>query len=195
MLARGTRRWCAAGCRGSDDDGAATAASRPTSASPTEPCPDAVNEDNGCIYLGIISDLTQGPFARARPCRSPRPRRRSGSGSTRTAASAATTSTSPKYVRDNKYNPQTHNQVYQEIKGDVLALAQTLGSPTTAAIIADMKANNMVAAPASWTSVWAFEDDILESGANYCVEAMNAVDYAVEETYSPKTRDGRALPR
>ena len=29
----------------------------------SEPCPDAVNEDNGCIYLGTISDLTQGPFA------------------------------------------------------------------------------------------------------------------------------------
>ncbi len=41
-----------------------------------------------------------------------------------------------KYVKDNKYNPQTHNQVYQEIKGNVLALAQTLGSPTTAAILA-----------------------------------------------------------
>ena len=26
-----------------------------------EPCPDAVNEDNGCIYLGILSDLTEGP--------------------------------------------------------------------------------------------------------------------------------------
>ena len=28
-----------------------------------EPCPDAVNADNGCIYLGVLSDLTEGPFA------------------------------------------------------------------------------------------------------------------------------------
>src|SRR6266508_4144321 len=62
------------------------------------------------------------------------------------------------YVRDNKYNPEVHNQVYQEIKGKVLALAQTLGSPTTAAIINDLKTNKIVAAPASWTSAWAFED-------------------------------------
>ena len=27
------------------------------------PCADAVNDGNGCIYLGIISDLTTGPFA------------------------------------------------------------------------------------------------------------------------------------
>ncbi|MEE9582781.1 MAG: hypothetical protein V3W36_07580, partial [Acidimicrobiia bacterium] len=27
------------------------------------PCGDAVNEGNGCIYLGVISDLTDGPFA------------------------------------------------------------------------------------------------------------------------------------
>src|SRR5690606_32551007 len=28
-----------------------------------EPCPDGVNPDNGCIYLGVLSDLTEGPFA------------------------------------------------------------------------------------------------------------------------------------
>jgi hypothetical protein len=28
-----------------------------------EACPEAVNPDNGCIYLGILSDLTEGPFA------------------------------------------------------------------------------------------------------------------------------------
>jgi ABC-type branched-subunit amino acid transport system substrate-binding protein len=90
------------------------------------------------------------------------------------------------YVKDNKYSPQTHNEVYQEIKGKVLALAQTLGSPTTAAIIGDLKANNIVAVPASWTSAWAFEDVILESGANYCVESMNAVDYAMG-AFQPKS--------
>ncbi len=46
------------------------------------------------------------------------------------------------YVKDNKYNPQVHNQVYQEIKPNILALAQTLGSPTTAAILPDLKASN-----------------------------------------------------
>jgi ABC-type branched-subunit amino acid transport system substrate-binding protein len=144
-----------------------------------EPCPQAVNADNGCIYLGTISDLTQGPF--------------SALGQSIVEAQAAfwngvneeggiggfdvDVST---YVRDNLYNPETHNQVYQEIKGEVLALAQTLGSPTTAAIIEDLNTEGIVAAPASWTSAWEFQDVILESGANYCVESMNSVDYAVE---------------
>ena len=46
------------GCRGGGDD-AEGAGPGITS----EPCPEAVNEDNGCIYLGAISDLTKGPFA------------------------------------------------------------------------------------------------------------------------------------
>jgi ABC-type branched-subunit amino acid transport system substrate-binding protein len=35
-----------------------------------------------------------------------------------------------------------------------------------------------VAVPASQTSGWSFEPTVLESGASYCVEAVNAVDYA-----------------
>ena len=58
-------RWSAAGCRGGDDDGDA-AASRSTPGVTDEPCPEAVNEDNGCIYLGTISDLTAGPVRAAR---------------------------------------------------------------------------------------------------------------------------------
>lgn len=145
-----------------------------------KPCPKAVNEDNGCLYLGTISDLSDGPFA--------------GLGQPMTEAQKAfwqrvnedggiggydiDVST---YVRDNKYNPEVHSQVYQEIKGKVLALAQTLGSPTTAAIIDDMRSSKIVATPASWTSAWEFEDVILESGSSYCYEGMNSVDHAVDE--------------
>jgi ABC-type branched-subunit amino acid transport system substrate-binding protein len=145
-----------------------------------EPCPGSANKDRGCIYLGTISDLTEGPFkALAVPITDAQKafwKRVNDSGGIEGKYDVDVT----KFVKDNKYNPQVHNQVYQEIKGQVLALAQTLGSPTTAAIIGDLKAQKIVAAPASWTSAWAFEDVILESGANYCSESMNAVDYAVE---------------
>ena len=70
----------------SDTTGATTAETTATTAAPTTtaapattaaegsdiafdvgvtqaPCDDAVNEGNGCIYLGVISDLTEGPFA------------------------------------------------------------------------------------------------------------------------------------
>jgi ABC-type branched-subunit amino acid transport system substrate-binding protein len=166
-----------AGCRGGDND---TSQGSSTGTGVTkDACPNAVNKDNGCIYLGIISDLTVGPFkALAVPITESQKKfweRVNKAGGIGGYDIDVTT-----YVRDNKYNPEVHNQVYQEIKGKVLALAQTLGSPTTAAIIEDLKTNQIVAAPASWTSAWAFQDVIVESGANYCIESMNAIDYATE---------------
>jgi ABC-type branched-subunit amino acid transport system substrate-binding protein len=168
-----------AGCRDSDDGGGGDGEIAAPGVT-EEACPDAVNEDNGCIYLGSISDLTQGPFAplgvpitEAQKAFWDRVNDDGGIGGYDINVT--------EYVRDNLYNPQTHKQVYGEIEGDILALAQTLGSPTTLAIIPDMQQDEMVGAPASWTSLWAFEDAILESGTNYCVEGMNAVDYMVEE--------------
>jgi ABC-type branched-subunit amino acid transport system substrate-binding protein len=175
-----------AGCRGADTTDNTDAGGIKTDVGVTkEPCPQAVDKAKGCIYLGTISDLTVGPFAplavpitNAQKAFWKRVNDAGGIGGYEIDVT--------KFVRDNKYNPQIHNEVYQEIKGDVLALAQTLGSPTTAAIIEDLKANNIVAAPASWTSAWAFEDVILESGANYCVESMNAIDYAMG-AFTPKS--------
>lgn len=144
-----------------------------------EPCPEPVNEDNGCIYLGTISDLTQGPFASL--------------GQSIVESQAAFWRTVNEeggiggfdvdvttYVRDSFYIPERHNQVYLEIKPNILAIAQTLGSPGTAAILPDLKAEGIVSAPATWSSGWAFEPAIVESGANYCIESMNSIDYALE---------------
>jgi ABC-type branched-subunit amino acid transport system substrate-binding protein len=145
-----------------------------------EPCPKAVDTSKGCIYLGTISDLTEGPFkvlgvpiTDAQRAFWQRVNGQGGIGGYEIDVT--------KYVRDNKYNPQIHNQVYQEIKPNILALAQTLGSPQTAGILPDLKASNIVAVPASWTSLWAFEDVVVESGAPYCMEAMNSVDYAADK--------------
>jgi ABC-type branched-subunit amino acid transport system substrate-binding protein len=171
-------------CRGTDNE-TSDAGVKTDVGVTSEPCPNAVDQNKGCIYLGIISDLTAGPFrALAVPITDAQKafwKRVNANGGIGDYEVDVT-----KYVRDNKYNPQVHNQVYQEIKPNVLALAQTLGSPTTAAIINDLKTSNVVASPASWTSAWAFEDVIIESGANYCMESMNALDYA-KETYNPKS--------
>jgi ABC-type branched-subunit amino acid transport system substrate-binding protein len=168
----------AAGCGRGGDSEDATSAPGVTD----KPCPNAVNEDNGCIYLGTISDLTQGPFAAlgvpitdSQKAFWNRVNEDGGIGGYDIDVT--------KYVKDNLYNPQTHKQVYGEIKDHVLALAQTLGSPTTLAILGDLKSDEMVGAPASWTSLWAFEDNILESGASYCSEGMNIVDYMVEQKH------------
>jgi ABC-type branched-subunit amino acid transport system substrate-binding protein len=167
------------GCRGADtntDSGGIKTDIGVT----TQPCPEAIDAKKGCIYLGIISDLTVGPFkALAVPITDAQKafwKRVNTAGGIGGYEIDVT-----KYIRDNKYTPATHKEVYEEIKGSILALAQTLGSPTTAAIIDDLKNNKVVAAPASWTSAWAFEDVIIESGANYCFESMNTLDYAVDK--------------
>ncbi|MFG2100222.1 ABC transporter substrate-binding protein [Micromonospora echinaurantiaca] len=180
ILLAGTLTACRGGDSTTDESGLRTDVGVTA-----EPCPDAVDRNKGCIYLGIISDLTEGPFrALAVPITDAQKafwKRVNTAGGIGDYEVDVT-----RYVRDNKYNPQTHNQVYQEIKPNVLALAQSLGSPTTGAILGDMKASNVIAAPAAWTSGYAFEDVIIESGANYCVESMNALDYA-REAYAPKS--------
>lgn len=145
-----------------------------------EPCPEAVNPDNGCVYLGTLSDLTEGPFAAlavpitdAQRAFWQQVNEEGGIGGYDIDVGT--------YTRDNKYNPQVHNQMFQEINPNVLGLAQTLGSPTTAAIIDQLESESVVSAPATWSSLWAFKDVIVESGTNYCIESMNAVDYAIEE--------------
>ncbi|WP_233359023.1 ABC transporter substrate-binding protein [Thermomonospora amylolytica] len=144
-----------------------------------KPCPNAVNPDNGCIYLGIISDLSAGPFhelgkpiTHAQKAFWNRVNQQGGIGGYDIDVTT--------YTRDSKYDPATHKAMYEQMKDKVLALAQTLGSPTTAAILPDLRKNKIVATPVSWTSAWEFEDVILESGASYCAEAMNSVDYAAE---------------
>lgn len=144
-----------------------------------EACPEAVNPDNGCIYLGTISDLSVGPFValatlltNAQAAFWNRVNEDGGIGGYDIDVS--------EFVRDNQYQAEVHSQVYEEIKDEVLALAQTLGSPTTAAIIEDLNAEGIVAAPASWTSAWLFQDVIIESGNTYCIEAMNGVEWVLE---------------
>ncbi len=148
-----------------------------------EPCDDAVNPDNGCIYLGILSDLTQGPFA---PLGGPitdgqyafwdRVNDNGGIGGYDVDART--------YTRDTLYDPQEHSSLYRQIEPDILALAQTLGTPTTEAILPDMDADDMIGGPASWWSGWHFEEQdkglIVESGYSYCVESMIGLDWYVE---------------
>ena len=148
-----------------------------------EPCPDAVNQDNGCIYLGILSDLSVGPFAALGPVIVDgqqdfwtRVNEDGGIGGYDINIS--------EYTRDNEYNPQVHAQAYAEIEPNILALAQSLGTPPTEGILPDMDSGNVVGLPATWWSGWSFEDTdmglILESGASYCMAAISGIDWSNE---------------
>lgn len=183
-----------AGCGGGSSDSSPTPEASSEGTSPREgivfdvgvtdePCPEAINPDNGCIYLGVLSDLTEGPFA--------------------PLATQVVTGQQDfwKYVnerggisgfdvnmssntRDNKYDPAVHSQEYRAIEPNILALAQTLGTPQTQAILSDMEADNVIGVPASWWSGWQFPDTdggvLLESGSSYCLQAMSGLDWWTE---------------
>ncbi len=148
-----------------------------------EPCPEAINPNNGCIYLGVLSDLTEGPFA---PLATQvvtgqqdfwtYVNQQGGiSGFDVNIAANA---------RDNKYDPAVHSQEYRSIESNILALAQTLGTPQTQAILPDMEADNVIGVPASWWSGWQFPETdggvLLESGSSYCMQAMSGLDWWTE---------------
>ncbi len=148
----------------------------------TEEACEGGNPDNGCIYLGVISDLTDGPFAAlAIPAVSGvtefwnQVNADGGVGGFDIAITAENTV-------DAGFNPAAHVEGYVEIEPNILMLAQSLGTETTQAALDRYIDDNMVAVPATWWSGWAFPENdgnglILETGINYCLEAMNDVDF------------------
>ena len=175
----------AAAC-GGDDKGPAGAVKTDVGVK-AEPCPGSTHTNRGCIYLGVLSDLTVGPFrALAVPLTDGQKafwkRVNDGNGIGGKYDVDITT-----YTRDNKYNPQEHVAQLRQILPNILALAQSLGTPTTIAAKDIMADENLVAAPASWWSGWNFDDLVIESGHNYCTEAMNGLDWA-SETFGKPTK-------
>lgn len=194
----GTGALVLAACGSDTDDGASETAEPDDGGEVTEivtdvgvteePCPDAVNADNGCIYLGVISDLTEGPFAvfgqeltAGQTDFWNRVNEAGGVGGYDVDIT--------EYTRDAKYNPQEHSQAYREIEPEVLALAQTLGTVNTQGILADMDADNVIGAPATWWSGWSFDEEdngrIVESGASYCVQAIGGLDWLADNREAP----------
>jgi ABC-type branched-subunit amino acid transport system substrate-binding protein len=146
-----------------------------------EPCPEAVNDGNGCIYLGIISDFSGpfqtfgGPITEGQQAFWQYVNEQGGVGGMFDVALP------DNLVKDGQYNPQTTAEVYAEIEPQIAALAQTLGTPQTQAIIPSLDADNVIAATLTWWSGWEFEDRIIESGSNYCIDAMNGIDWMLEQ--------------
>jgi ABC-type branched-subunit amino acid transport system substrate-binding protein len=194
----GTGALVLTACGGGDTDDSAGGTSEPDDGGAVEiatdvgvteePCPDAVNADNGCIYLGVISDLTEGPFApfgtelvNGQTDFWNRVNEAGGIGGYDVNIT--------EYTKDAKYNPQEHSQAYREIEPDILALAQTLGTTQTQGILADMDADNVIGAPATWWSGWSFaeadSDLLLESGASYCMQGIGGLDWYAESQAEP----------
>jgi ABC-type branched-subunit amino acid transport system substrate-binding protein len=83
--------------------------------------------------------------------------------------------------RDSAYNPQQAVQAYNELKSQVVMFAQILGTPSTKAVLTGLKADGMVAAPASLDADWVREPNLLPIGGPYQIQAINALTWYVTE--------------
>lgn len=167
-----------AGCRAADEPTADDPAAEDVPGVTSEPCEDAVNEDNGCIYLGALTPLTGAfapvtvPIAEADAAFWQHINEQGGVGGYDIDAVT--------YLRDTQYNPEITNTMYQEVRDHVLALSASAGSAQTLAILDDLVSDDVIATPIGWASPFEFEPNLIPAGANYCMQAMNGVDWAVE---------------
>lgn len=180
-----------AGCSAVDDKASSSGSAGSIKIGPgvtKEPCPKAINKSNGCIYLGVLSDLTEGPFAPLAVIITDAQRAYWKKVNESGGISGFEVDIDT-YTKDTKYQPAEHSAAYQQIKNNILALAQTLGTVNTAGILADMDSNNIVGVPASWWSGYHFvESDkglILETGYSYCSEAVVGLDWYTEKNAKP----------
>lgn len=84
-------------------------------------------------------------------------------------------------VKDHGYDPQKAVAQYRQMKDDVLAFNQLLGSPITAALLPNLQSDKMVSVLASWASPLTANPNVMIVGATYDVEMINGIDRMVED--------------
>ena len=90
---------------------------------------------------------------------------------------------------DSQYNPQIQVQKYQQIHNQVLMIADSLGTPTTEAIIPLADKDHMLLSAATLSSALAREKYVVLVGTPYRLQVENAFDYVVNtlKISHPKT--------
>ncbi|HEX9712853.1 MAG TPA: ABC transporter substrate-binding protein [Actinomycetota bacterium] len=83
--------------------------------------------------------------------------------------------------RDTKYDPQVHAQQYAAVKDQVLLIAQSLGTPTTQAILPQINSDGILTGAATLSSQWLREKYVVPAGAPYPVQFINAASYIVND--------------
>jgi ABC-type branched-subunit amino acid transport system substrate-binding protein len=82
--------------------------------------------------------------------------------------------------KDEQYNPQLHKQAYNEVKDQIALVAQSLGTPTTAAILDDSKNDNVILFPASLGSALTRIPNVVIIGTPYRLETENVLDWVAK---------------
>ncbi len=82
---------------------------------------------------------------------------------------------------DTQYNPQLEVQKYNQIRNQVLMIADSLGTPTTFAIKDQATADHMLVSGATLSSALAREKYLVLVGTPYRLQVENAFDYVVNK--------------
>ncbi|WP_069160023.1 ABC transporter substrate-binding protein [Nocardia altamirensis] len=173
-------------CSSAKDSGGSTGASGPGVSQ--EPCPRAIDKEKGCLYLGVLSDLEGGPFAVLG--------RQFNEGQLDFWKKANAAGGIGDYevdlaqnTRNTAYDPQKHAAAYQQVEPNVLALAMSLGTVNTQAVLDQMDTDNMVAGAGTLWSGWQFPDTdkglLIETGYSYCTEAVMGLDWFADNHKKP----------
>jgi len=135
-----------------------------------------VDLEAGTITIGLLSDLS-GPFAPLVTVINTGHELYWGSVN---AAGGINGLNVELAVRDTAYVPDTHVQMYEELKSEVVAFGHSTGSPHTMAINPSLQADGILAIPLTWYSGWsdpAINANLVPHGTPYCIEAMNMIEY------------------
>ena len=92
--------------------------------------------------------------------------------------------------RDHGYNPQRSVQMFNEIRDQVLFIGTSFGTPNTLPLRPLLQRHEIVAFPASLSSKMAEFEYTPPPAPSYVLEAMRAMDYAVEQVGLQQLRPG-----
>lgn len=84
-------------------------------------------------------------------------------------------------VKDHGYDPQKAVVQYRDMGPKVAGLQQLLGSPVTAALLPSLKSDQMISLLSAWPPSLLGNDFVIEIGASYDVEMINALDYLKDQ--------------
>ncbi len=84
-------------------------------------------------------------------------------------------------IKDHGYVVQTAVQLFNGMKGDILALQHTIGSPINTALADQLQADKIVNIPEAWARNLTQNPENAVVGATYDVEMINGLDYLLKQ--------------
>jgi ABC-type branched-subunit amino acid transport system substrate-binding protein len=83
-------------------------------------------------------------------------------------------------VKDHGYNAQTAVTAYSQVRTEVLAMDELLGSPMIASLLPNLVNDQMLTLAASWSSSLLTNPYVVITGATYDVEMINGVHWLAQ---------------